>query len=150
MDHLDHFLTRNKVLIGYYGMLQCMHLLFLARAVVVYFSDGRMPFPASPPLAGWSDQVFPFFIGMGLVDAIAASLGIYFAYCVIFVKTRSLLSGLISLTAAFSSALIFLVGTLPSGAWNQNLYEYLILVMIFCPAILLYIRVLQYLLKANL
>ena len=132
-----------KNLAIYYGLLQTVHMGFLMRAGRILLSSGRMPFPASPPGGGWNPQLLPFFIGMGIVDAIAAGIGLYFLYLLIVKQTVKLSIGIISLTLALSSGLVFLIGTIASGAWNQHFGEYLILVLVFIPVILFYISLLR-------
>jgi len=68
-----------KYLAGYYGTLQTVHLLLLARAGLYLLSAGTVPFPALPPANGWSAQVIPFLLGMGALDGAAAGLGIFSA-----------------------------------------------------------------------
>jgi hypothetical protein len=120
-------------LVGYYGLLQLSHLGFLGRALVMYIMSGVLPFPASPPNQGWSQQVVPFFFGMGAVDALAAGLGISFAVLFIFKRKIKIRLGLISLVIALTSALVFMAGTLASGAWEAHPGEYLSMVVAFFP-----------------
>ena len=132
-----------KNLAIYYGGLQLVHMAFLIRAGRILLSSGCMPFPASPPVGGWDPQILPFFIGMGIADAIAAGIGFYFLYLILVKETIKTSIGIISLTTAFSSGLAFLIGTIASGAWNQHLGEYIILVLVFIPIFLLYISLLR-------
>lgn len=127
-----------KLLVGYYRILQSMHLCFLARAGFILYTQGRVPFPASPPPGGWVSEVLPFLMGMAAADVIAICLGIYFVYS--FLKSGQLnyLAGIISLTIAISSGVVYLIGTLPTGAWITNPISYLIVILAFSPIIPLY------------
>ena len=122
-----------RYLVGYYGLLQTTHLIFLARAGFIFLTAGRIPFPASPPPSGWSEAVWPFLLGMGAVDVVAASLGIYFSYRYLIKEELDLRAGLISLTIAVCSGIIYLFGTIPSGAWGANPISYLIVALAFSP-----------------
>ncbi len=127
-----------RYLIAYYGILQTTHLFFLGRAGIIMQQTGRVPFPASPPLGGWTNEVIPFLMGMAAVDVIAAGLGIYFSYFLIIKNRLKVLAGVISLTIALSSAVVYLIGTLPAGAWVHNPISYLIVLAAFAPIIPLY------------
>jgi hypothetical protein len=72
---------------------------------------------------------------MGLVDLIAIGLGLIFVGNFFFRGKTHLAIGLISLSAALASGLIYLVGTIPSGAWQVHLAEYLLVVFIFGPVL---------------
>jgi hypothetical protein len=132
-----------RYLAGYYGILQTMHLIFLGRAGLILMRTGRVPFPASPPPGGWDDTVIPFLMGMAASDVIAACIGIYFVYSLTIKEQIKPLAGIISLTIALSSAVVYLVGTLPAGAWNHNPVSYLIVILAFSPIIPLYIILLR-------
>ena len=134
---------RIKKLTIYYGFLQTVHMAFLLRAGRILLNSGRMPFPASPPVGGWDPQILPFFIGMGIADVIAAGIGFYFLYLILVKDTINVSLGIISLTTAFSSGLAFLIGTIASGAWNQHFGEYIILVLVSIPLLLLYLSLLR-------
>jgi hypothetical protein len=124
-----------KILAGYYGILQSFHILFLARAGWIYLQSGRMPFPASPPLEGWSDTTIDFMIGMGAADAVAAGLGILFVYSLLIKQVEKPIVGLVSLTIALTSGVVYLAGTLPSGAWGDHPLSYLIVILAFAPVV---------------
>ena len=128
-----------SLLAGYYGLLQTMHIIFLSRAGLLVLQTGRVPFPAAPPPGGWNDAVLPFLMGMAAADVVAACLGIYFSYSQLIKKRFKPVIGIISLTIALSSAVVYLVGTLPSGAWIHNPISYLIVILAFLPIIPLYI-----------
>ena len=128
----------RKLLAGYYGLLQITHLIILSWAGMIYLSRGQMPFPAQPPAPGWQSQAVPFLAAMGAVDALAAGLGIIFAFQYFFCQRWLEKIGTISLTIALTSAAIFAVGTAASGAWSQHPVSYLSMVVAFFPAFVLY------------
>jgi hypothetical protein len=138
---MDNFKKNRwlKGLIGYYGVLQLAHLFFLGRAATILLRTGRVPFPASPPPGGWPAEVVPFLMGMAGADVIAAALGIYFSLSLFVKKRVSPLAGIISLTIALASAVVYLIGTLPSGAWINNPISYLIVLVVFSPIIPLFV-----------
>lgn len=127
-----------RILQGYYCLLQIAHLFFLSRAGLIVISEGRYPFPASPPAGGWNDQVIPFLLAMGGLDAIAAALALTAGYKKFFRQKSSEVLWLLSLTAALTSAVIFTAGTWVSGAWHANPWEYGLLVPFFTPLFILY------------
>ena len=128
----------SRYLTGYYGFLQTMHMFFLGRAGLILMQTGRVTFPASPPPGGWDPGVLPFMMGMAAADVVAACLGVFFSYSLLIKKNFKPLVGTISLTIALSSAVVYLVGTLPAGAWVHNPVSYLIVVLAFSPIIPLY------------
>ena len=127
-----------KYLAGYYGILQSFHIFFLGRAGLTLLQTGIVPFPASPPPGGWAPSVLPFMMGMAAADLIAACLGIFFAFSLLAKGELKPLVGIISLTIALSSAIVYLFGTLPAGAWMHNPLSYLIVILAFSPIIPLY------------
>ena len=128
-----------KILTGYYGFLQLAHLFFLGRAGLILFQTGGVPFPASPPPGGWPGEVLPFLMGMAAADVVAAGLGIYFSLSLLVKKQLRPLAGIISLSIALASAVVYLFGTLPSGAWSNNPISYLIVLLVFSPIIPLFL-----------
>ena len=122
-----------KYLAGYYGTLQTVHLLLLARAGLYLMSTGTVPFPALPPANGWSAQVIPFLLGMGALDGAAAGLGIFSAISLFGKKHFDYRFWMLSLVIAITSGLIFTAGTLASGAWNYHPAAYILLVIFFSP-----------------
>ena len=132
-----------RILAGYYGILQAVHFLLLGRAGIIFSRTGRVPFPAQSPSGGWHFTTLPFLLGMGAADVFAASLGIYFVSQFFIKKQIKSVTGIISLTAALTSGLIFLIGTIPSGAWNQHFIAYLVVVIGFSPLLPLYLFILK-------
>ena len=104
-----------------------------------------MPFPAPPPLSGWRPQATYFLGGMGIADGIAILLALYFAIQTLFYKRFIPLTGVISLTAAITSALVFAVGTAASGAWTAHPLGYALMGILFAPLLLLYRRLIAHL-----
>jgi hypothetical protein len=104
-----------------------------------------IPFPAPPPPGDWPQAALPFLVGMGIVDVFAIGLGLVFVYLLLFKDRTHLPLGLISLTTAVSSGIIYLVGTLPSGAWEANPWDYLVVILFFSPVLIFY----TLLIKAN-
>lgn len=127
-----------KILAGYYGVLQSLHALSLARAGWLLLKTGRLPFPAPPPTGGWPASSLPFLLGMGMVDLFAISLALVFVVQLYRKGEIIHVVGIISLTIALSSGVVYLVGTLPSGAWQANLLAYLVVLLVFSPLIPLF------------
>lgn len=127
-----------RFLTGYYGILQSIHFLLLARAGSYLLRGHGIPFPAPPPPGGWPEPALPFLVGMGAADVLAIVLGLIFAYHFLFKDQIQTTLGLISLTAAISSGIIYLIGTLPSGAWGANPLAYLAVIILFSPVLLLF------------
>lgn len=130
--------TLFSTLVGYYGILQSFHLLLLTRAGWFLLQGREIPFPAPPPPGGWPQTALPYLLGMGLVDVFAILLGLVFAYKFFARNQTQITIGLISLTAAASSGIVYLVGTIPSGAWEANLLAYLAVLLLFSPVVPLY------------
>ncbi len=127
----------------YYGILQSLHLLFLARAGFILVNTGAIPFPAPPPEVGWSNQVIPFFLAMGGLDAAAALLGIFSVIILVRKNQFDSRPWILSLGIALTSALIFAVGTFASGAWMDHPIAYGILIVFFSPIFPLFIMILK-------
>jgi hypothetical protein len=127
-----------QILLIYYGILQSAHLISLVRAGWIWTATNQMVFPAPPPQGGWAPETIPFLFGMGLVDALAAFLGIAYVGLAFREKTPESSLGLISLTSALTSAFVFVAGTFSAGAWCANPAAYGALVVLFSPLIPLY------------
>ena len=136
----NKFVTNRalRFLLGYFCLLQIAHLFFLSRAGLIVITEARYPFPASPPVGGWDDQVIPFLLAMGVLDALAAVLTLTAGYRFFIIDYSAKYLWLISLTAALTSAVIYTVGTWFSGAWHANPWEYGLLVPVFTPLFILY------------
>jgi hypothetical protein len=126
-----------KVLVGYYGLIQALHLISIGRATVVLGKTGEMTFPAPPPAGGWSEQAVNFFVGVGAIDALNAILALVFVYGFFKgARWRGWL-GTLTLTVVAYSALLFAFATLPTGAWGDRPVEYSIIVAAFAPVLVL-------------
>jgi hypothetical protein len=132
-----------RLFAGYYGVLQSLHLLSLARAGWIVLNGGEMPFPAPPPPGGWPASSLPFLLGMGISDVVAIVLGLIFVYQLFIKSEFKGILGVISLTIALVGGVGYLVGTLPSGAWQTHLLAYLVVLLVFSPIIPLYILVIK-------
>lgn len=132
-----------KYFAGYYGVLQSLHLLSLARAGWIVINGGEMPFPAPPPPGGWPASSLPFLLGMGSTDVVAIVLGLIFVYQFLIKGEFKGTLGVISLTIALVGGVVYLIGTLPSGAWQPNLLAYVVVLMVFSPIIPFYILLLN-------
>lgn len=136
-------------LVGYYGVLQSFHLLLLTRAGWFLLQGREIPFPAPPPPGGWPGTALPYLLGMGCVDVFAILLGLVFAYLFFARNQTRITIGLISLTAATASGIVYLVGTIPSGAWEANLLAYLVVLLLFSPVVPLYYFVIKQALQSE-
>ena len=134
--------TNFRLLAGYYGLLQISHLITLTWAGSVLFRTGQMPFPAQPPPGGWTDQALPYLLAMGVLDAAAAGLGIWFARSVILKEDPKLKIGLVSTTMALTSAGVFAVGTWAAGVWLRYPLSYFGMLVLSLPVFPLFWRLL--------
>jgi hypothetical protein len=132
-----------RILIAYYGILQSLHLVVLLRAGVILLLQGRFPFPILPPPGGWDPQVIPFMIGLGTTDIAGILLGLCFVYRALIKGAFYRRLGVISLTIFITGAIVFAVGTFPSGAWGTHPIAYGIMAILFFPAVILYIWLLR-------
>lgn len=133
----------TRFLIPYYGLLQTLHLLTLARAGLLILQGTPAPFPILPPPAGWTDQTMAFLYGLAFTDVVGILMGIRFAAQWRFKKHFNLTLGVLSLTIFITGAVVFGIGTFPSGAWATHPVAYGIMVALFAPAPLLLISLLR-------
>ena len=127
-----------KILIGYYGLLQTLHLLVLIRAgTILLFEDGY-PFPILPPPGGWDPQTMPFLIGLGVTDSIGILLGILFAVQLFAKRRFNRRIGVISLTIFITGAIVFAIGTIANAAWAAHPLAYGGMAVLFLPTPILY------------
>ncbi len=136
----------KKVLISYYGILQTLHLLTLARAGWLILQGESYPFPILPPPEGWTQQSMAFLFGLAGTDVIGILLGIIFAGKFLINRKMNRLLGILSLTIFITGAIVFAVGTFSSGAWGAHPVGYGAMVPLFVPVPLLYV----WLLRSNL
>jgi hypothetical protein len=127
-------------LLNYYSLLQFSHIFFLSRAGLIFLTQGRIPFPAQPPAAGWEAETIPFLFGMGAVDALAAGLALYAGWKMAKDSVFYHNIWFISVCIAATSAVIYCFGTLPSGAWQANPIGYGIVAFVFSPLLILVIQ----------
>lgn len=128
-----------KTLIIYYGVIQFIHLFALIYSAWLYRYRGTLSELAPSPSGGWSIQATYFLIGLGAIDALVAILSIGFTVGYLYNASWSISLGRTCLTASLFSALIFALGTVPTGAWNQNPLPYLIMVVLFMPVFALFL-----------
>jgi len=132
-----------RILIFYYGLLQTLHLLTLARAGILILQGVESPFPILPPPGGWTDQAMAFLYGLAGTDLIGILLGIIFAYKFLFKGEFNRRLGILSLTIFITGALVFGASTYPSGAWAAHPAAYWVMVALFIPSVFLYIFLLR-------
>jgi hypothetical protein len=133
----------TRALIGYYGLLQSLHLLILIRAGILMLSGNTFPFPILPPPGGWHTQTMPFFFGLAGMDVIGIILGIAFAAAVVFKNSVKHILGLLSLTIFITGAIVFAVGTFPTGAWRAHAIAYWGMAALFSPVPVLFFKLLH-------
>ena len=134
--------TWAKFLIGYYGLLQTLHILVLIRAGAILLLEGGSPFPILPPPGGWVEQTMPFLVGLGITDSVGILLGMVFAGQFFVKKRFNRRLGVISLTMFITGAVVFAIGTFPSGAWADHTIAYGVMALLFIPTPILYTRLL--------
>jgi hypothetical protein len=118
----------------------------LIRAGVILLLTKSFPFPILPPHGGWEGQAINFMLGLGGTDLIGILLGMSFAYLALFKQRFNRRLGVISLTIFFTGAVVFAVGTFPSGAWAAHPIAYGAMAVLFLPFVFLY----TWLLRSNL
>jgi hypothetical protein len=128
-----------RVLVAYYGFIQALHLVLLARAAFILWRGGPFPFPAPPPSGGWSDQARYFLLGTGVMDALTIVLVLVFVSAYFLRASWSMWLGIVTLATFNTSAALFGLGTLPSGAWGEHPVAYLGMVVAFLPILLLFV-----------
>ena len=132
-----------RPLILYYGLLQTLHLLTLARAGLLILLGAPAPFPILPPPGGWTDQAMAFLYGLAFTDVIGILLGIRFAAKMISQKELDRTLGILSLTIFITGAIGFAAGTIPSGAWAAHPAAYGAMMVLFAPAPFLLLQLLR-------
>jgi len=132
-----------RTLILYYGILQSLHLLTLARAGLLILQGIDFPFPILPPPVGWEEQSIAFLFGLAGMDVIGIILAIIFTLKMLTSEKINRILGVLSLTIFISGAVVFAAGTFPSGAWGAHPVAYGAMVVLFTPTVLLFILLLQ-------
>jgi len=133
----------RNFLIGYYGLLQSLHLFTLAYAGIRILQGDPAPFPILPPPGGWTAQTMAFLYGLAGTDVVGILLGILFAYRAILKKDFKPNLGILSLTIFITGALVFGAGTYPSGAWAAHPVAYWAMVALFLPSLILHYLLLK-------
>jgi len=132
----------RNILVGYFAVLEITHLLVLSWAGWQFMQTGAFGFPAPPPATGWSEQTLPFLLATGVVDAINVFIALIFVYQYFKQKSEWLIWAAVSLTAAVYSAVVFVWGTVTSGAWAQHPAAYGGIAVAFAPVGLLILHLL--------
>lgn len=130
-------------LTAYYGLLQTLHLITLTYAGIQLLLGNTSPFPILPPPDGWNPQTMPFMFGLASTDIIGIILGIVFAYLMVFKGKYKRTLGLITLTIFITGAIVFGIGTIPSGSWLAHPFAYWTMVVLFMPTVLLFIQIIK-------
>jgi len=125
-------------LILWYGLLQAAHIVVLLVGGYHYIQTGFVGFPAPGPPEGWSTQAVPFLIGMASFDLLIAIASLVFVYRFFVRKELIKRLGIVVLTSASVSALLFGIGTLPSGAWRTHPATYFSMTVLFIPVFILW------------
>ncbi|MCF7902882.1 MAG: hypothetical protein K9M19_05595 [Candidatus Marinimicrobia bacterium] len=105
-----------------------------------YLSQGDIGFPASPPAGGWPEGAIPFLVAMGITDAILIVMSEIFVIGFFKQKAWSERIGLVALAGSMATALVFALGTLPSGAWWAHPVAYGGMTILFVPYVILFIQ----------
>ncbi len=132
-----------RLLITYYGLLQSAHGVVLLRAGLILLRGGEMPFPALPPVGGWSPQTLPFLIGMGVMDGVNILLALTFSTAYLWGGRLQERLGIVTLTVACASALSFAVATGLTGAWLAHPLAYGLMGALFVPVAWLFVVLLR-------
>lgn len=85
-----------------------------------------------------------FLYGLAGVDLVAIIMGIFFAGRWLVRGQFNPLLGILSLTIAIPSAIIFAAGTATSGAWQVHPFAYWVMVVLFIPAGILHLLLLMH------
>ena len=125
------------ILITWFGFIQGLHFLALLRAMIIYSKTALLPFPALPPVNGWSAQAEYFLIGNGIIDALNIILSLTFAYGYFKSKAWAWKAGLISLTILLYSAAIFAYATINADAWSAHPFAYWSMAILYAPIFIL-------------
>jgi hypothetical protein len=136
----SQFSSFIKILIAYYGLIQSAHIFSISRSFSLFMQSGEITFLAWPPLGGWSAQAQYFLISLGAIDFFTALFALIFIYGYFSQRRWWFWLGTSTLTVSVISALVYGYGTIASGAWENHLPKYMILVVLFIPVAVLYIQ----------
>jgi hypothetical protein len=126
-----------KILVGYYGTIQVLHLVAIGRATVILGQTDALGFPAPPPQGGWDEQARYFFVGVGAIDALNVLVALVFLYGFFRCTSWRGWVGTLTLTVSLYSAILFAFATPPTGAWAHRPIEYLVIVLAYLPVVVL-------------
>ena len=126
-----------KLLVAYYGLLELAHIVVLVWAGMRFLRTGALGFPAAPPPDGWAAQVVPFLIATAVLDVLNGLLAWGFVYGYWTRARWRWWVGGITLTATLYSAIVFVVGTVASGAWRHRPVSYVSMAVVAVPVIAL-------------
>ncbi len=133
----------RNILIGYYAVVQLVHFACL----LLEFSHilRGLPFTilAPAPQGGWSDLRWIMLVILGNLDAIIIMLSVVFVWGYFKRRPESLRFGYFLLTTFLVTALLYLLVTLPGGAWNEHPWNYGVLVVCFIPILVLYLDLMR-------
>jgi hypothetical protein len=127
----------ERLLVNYYGVLQSLHILALVVSGLWWFQNGDLGVLALPPQGGWSAQSVHFLAATGMFDLVIAACAIFFVLRYREGRASAGILGAVALTGSVYSAVIYLYGTLRSGAWSAHLIAYSIIAAVFAPMVLL-------------
>ncbi|MGE5431874.1 MAG: hypothetical protein ACM3QX_12410 [Syntrophomonadaceae bacterium] len=131
-----------RFLVIWYAVFQMAHLTFLLRAAQMLIQLKIFVFPAPPPPGGWQWQAGNFLTGMGVMDALNILITLVFIWGYFANSRWRLLVGLLNLSMMMYSAAVFAIGTIFSGAWMPNIFEYAAMTAVFMPVIILFFELL--------
>lgn len=125
-----------RVLIGWFGLFQTIHILVNLRALA-QFKRGQDTFPANPPEDGWADETQATFTGMAGIDTVAGIITLAFIFD--YHRDGELWPwlGTIALTIANYSATIYSFPTREAGAWDDHPLAYWGLYVAYLPVVAL-------------
>ena len=142
--------TLAKILVGYYGFIQTLHLIAIGRATVLLGQTGALSFPAPPPPGGWDEHARYFFVGVGAIDALNVLIALVFVYGFFTCAPWRGWVGTLTLTVSLYSAILFAFATIPSGAWTYRPVEYLVIVLAYLPVVVLMVLFAAWLLTGRI
>ncbi|NQV37436.1 MAG: hypothetical protein HQ509_05445 [Candidatus Marinimicrobia bacterium] len=125
----------------YVGFIQLVHFTLLCVSGYHYIKYNTIELLAPPPAQGWSQQAIYFLLGCGIIDAILVLFTLYFVYMYLFLGVLKRTLGITLFSGSTITALIFGIGTLPSGAWSFHPLSYWIMVGLFVPFIVLLFKI---------
>jgi len=124
---------------GWLGAVQLLHAIFLIRAAFIIFKGGGIGWPAPPPLGGWSPQAEIFLIALGSTDALLIVLSLLFVFSFFSRKKENIQAGIGILAAFMTTALVFGIAIIFTGAFAMHPVFYICMTCLFIPIILLFL-----------